>query len=114
MDIVAHPWIVNTAMASEAEAREEFARRALKNKQLAEKAAQEAILKQALLQADNTDSSSTRRSSPRIIQADDLQVKEFDLDTDQSVGSTFFTNYSALYLYNLLLGQLDAKGFQIQ
>ena len=32
MDIVAHPWIVNTSMATEAEAREEFARRALKSK----------------------------------------------------------------------------------
>jgi serine/threonine protein kinase len=32
MDIVAHPWIVNTAMATEAEAREEFSRRALKSK----------------------------------------------------------------------------------
>lgn len=74
-------------------------------------AAQEALQKQVMFLADKTDSSTVRRS-PRTIQLENLQVKEFDLNTDQSVGSTFFTNYSAEFLYNLLLRHFEAKGLQ--
>ena len=80
---------------------------------MAEEAAQEAVQKQAVLQRDTSYSSCSRRSAPRTINLENLQVKEYDLDKDQSVGSTFFTNYSARFLYNQLSRQLEAKGLQL-